>query len=135
MVVPSNDHFVGNDDPREYEVFDAAGNLILSQITHKVSEFWDAGSETENPLNAAFLVGGVNANRVNENGVVELNFEDLVAFNGLTTAAGYNFDFSTLRPSDDAFRISFTVIPEPAALSLLALPTLALARRRTPRFN
>ncbi len=131
MVIPSNDHFIGNDDPQEYEVFDAAGNLILTSISQPVSEFWDAGSETENPANAAFLVGGVNDNRVNENGVVTFNFSDLVAFNGLQTAAGYNFDFSTLRANDDAFRITFAVIPEPSALGLLSLGLLTLARRRT----
>jgi hypothetical protein len=130
MVVPSNDHFLGNDDPMEYRLFDAAGNLILNSITQDASEIWDNGSETENPANAAFLVGGVNANRVDENGVVQFNFSDLVAFNGLTTAAGYTFNSTLLSGSTDVIRISFSVIPEPATMGLVLAGAGLLAMRR-----
>lgn len=119
MVVPSNDHFLGNDDPQEYEVFDSSGNLILTSITQTAAEIWDAGSETENPANAAFLVGGVNSQRENENGVVSFNFSDLSTFDGLTTAAGYVFDSSLLSADTDVLRISFAVVPEPVSSSLL----------------
>src|SRR5690606_26122234 len=67
MVVPSNDHFLGNANPMAFEVFDAGGNLLLSSFTEDASRIWDAGSETENPANAAFLVDGVNDQRENEN--------------------------------------------------------------------
>jgi PEP-CTERM motif len=121
MVVPSNDHFLGNANPMAFEVFDAAGNLILNQITEDASRIWDAGSETENPLNAAFLTVGTNANRENENGVVEFNFADLVAFDGLETAAGYTFDSSLLSSDTSVIRVSFAVVPEPASLALIGL--------------
>ncbi len=129
MVVPSNDHFLGNANPAAFEVFDAGGNLLLTSITEDASRIWDAGSETENPANAAFLVGGVNDQRENENLPVTFNFADLSAFNGLTTAAGYVFDSSLLSASTPVLRISFEVVPEPASFGLAALGGLALAAR------
>jgi hypothetical protein len=133
MVVPSNDHFLGNDDPMEYEVLDSNGNLILSSIVQAADEVWDAGSETENPANAAFLVGGVNAQRENENDVVRFNFSDLSAFNGLTTAPGYIFDSSLISVTSPVLRVSFEVIPEPASLALLGGAFAALGGARGRR--
>jgi hypothetical protein len=133
MVVPSNDHFLGNASPTAFEVFDAGGNLVLSSFTENASRIWDAGSETENPANAAFLVGGVNDQRENENQPVTFNFADLSAFNGLTTAAGYNFDSSLLSANTPVLRVSFAVVPEPTSVGLAALggiAALVLRRKR-----
>jgi hypothetical protein len=130
MVVPSNDHFLGNANPMAFEVFDAGGNLILNSITEDASRIWDAGSETENPANAAFLVGGVNDQRVNEGLPVTFNFADLAAFNGVTTAAGYTFDSTLLSSSTPVLRISFAVVPEPSTVLLASLATLAGAFQR-----
>jgi hypothetical protein len=129
MVVPSNDHFIGNDDPMEYELFDAMGNLNITSISQFGSEIWDAGSETTDPANAAFLMGGVNANRVDENGVVRFDFMGLDAYNGLTTAAGYVFD-RQFGATDEVYRISFSIVPEPATLGILGASMLLLVRRR-----
>lgn len=132
MVVPSNDHFLGNANPTALEVLDAGGNLVLTSFTENASRIWDAGSETENPANAAFLVGGVNDQRENENQPVTFNFADLAAFNGLTTAAGYVFDSSLLSANTPVLRVSFQVVPEPTAAVLGLLGTLgvAVSRRR-----
>lgn len=130
MVVPSNDHFLGNANPMAFEVLDTNGNLLLTSITEDASRIWDAGSETENPANAAFLVGGVNDQRENENLPVTFNFADLSAFNGLTTAAGYVFDSSLLSANTPVLRISFQQVPEPASAALMALASLGLALRR-----
>jgi hypothetical protein len=135
MVVPSNDHFLGNANPQMFEVFDAGGNLILNQFTENANRIWDAGSETENPLNAAFLTVGTNANRENENGVVTFNFTDLAAFNGLETAAGYTFNSNLLASDTPVLRVSFAVVPEPATLALVGLGivgALGLVRDRRP---
>ena len=129
MVVPSNDHFIGNDDPTEYLMFDGMGNLNITTISQFGSEIWDGGSETEDPANAAFLVGGINPNRTPQNGVVNFNFDRLDTFNGLTTAAGYTFQ-RQFGANDEVYRISFEVIPAPGAVALLGLGGLLAARRR-----
>jgi hypothetical protein len=115
MVVPSNDFFIGNDDPMEYRLFDDAGNLLIQNIDQSASDIWNAGSEAFDPANAAFLVGGNNALRTPENGVVGFNFAELAGFNGLTTAAGYTFN-SRLSANTAIYRISFfsTAVPEAA---------------------
>lgn len=135
MVVPSNDHFLGNDSPTAFQVFDGAGNLILDEINQLASQIWDAGSETENPANAAFLPGiGINAQRENENEPVTFNFADLSAFDGLATAGGYTFDSSLLTADTPVLRISFAVVPEPSsyllALSAGAVGVVIWRRRR-----
>lgn len=114
MAVPSNDRFVGNDDPRAFPVFDPSGNLVLNTIVQKTRDIWDAGSETDEPANAAFLVIGTNSQRVNQNGVVAFN-SDFSAYNGLTTAAGYTFNSNLLSANDDVLRISFAIVPEPTS--------------------
>ena len=55
MVVPSNDFFVGNDDPKQYRLFDDTGNLLIGSITQRSRDLWDAGSEIHDPAAAAFV--------------------------------------------------------------------------------
>lgn len=118
MVVPSNDFFIGNDDPHEYALFDANGALQINQITLRANEIWDAGSEVFDPTAAAFV--GDNGLRTDQNSVVAFNFAELAAFNGLLTGAGYNFQ-SGLGADSEVYRISFTAqpVPEPASIAML----------------
>lgn len=134
MVVPSNDLFIGNDDPMAYRLFDAAGNLAITSITQSATEIWDAGSEVFDPAAAAFVAGGNNDLRTPQNSVVAFNFAELAAFNGLTTGAGYVFN-SGLTAGSEVYRISFAVapIPEPGTWALFAAGLLGMgfvARRR-----
>jgi hypothetical protein len=136
MVIPSNDLFIGNDDPDEYRLFDAAGNLLLNTIEVSGGEIWNAGSEAADPANAAFVVGGTNANRTAENGIVGFSFSELSVFNGLTTAAGYTFSNAGLANNTPIYRIRFSAqaIPEPTTFGLMSASLLGFAgwrRRRT----
>jgi hypothetical protein len=131
MVIPSNDLFIGNDNPAAFQILDNAGNLLISQINQTAAQIWDANSETADPANAAFVVGGVNANRTAENGVVAFDFSELNVFNGLTTGAGYVFNHG-LVGATNVGRISFSVtaVPEPSSMALVGLVGIGLVVRR-----
>ncbi|HMS01386.1 MAG TPA: spondin domain-containing protein [Gemmatimonadaceae bacterium] len=131
MVVPSNDFFLGNDNP--LELFSNTGDLLIPSILQTSNQIWDAGSELFDPAAAAFV--GNNDLRTPQNSVVSFNFAELAGFNGLTTGAGYVFD-SQLTAGQSVYRIDFTsvAVPEPGSVALLALGAIALvpvARRRT----
>lgn len=128
MVVPSNDYFIGNDDPMGNHLFDASGNLLINSITLTASDIWDAGSEVDDPANAAFVVGGNNDDRIPDDDVVMHQYADLGIFNGLTTAAGYVFDLQ-LESDTPVYRVTFEVVPEPTTALLMSLGLLALRRR------
>lgn len=128
MVIPSNDLFIGNDNPAAFEIVDAQGNLLISQINQTAAQIWDAGSEIADPANAAFVVGGNNDLRTPQNGVVTFDFSELNVFNGLTTGAGYVFN-NSLAGGTDIARISFTItaVPEPSTWGMLATFGIGLA--------
>ncbi|MGF7171961.1 hypothetical protein FHS91_003664 [Sphingobium xanthum] len=136
MVIPSNDLFIGNDNPAMFQIFDMAGNLLINQITLTANRIWDANSEVADPANAAFVVGGNNDLRTPENGTVAFDRSELAVFNGLTTAAGYTFSDAGLSDSTPIYRISFTAnaVPEPATWAMMiggfALAGSALRHRR-----
>lgn len=133
MVVPSNDLFLGNDTP--IELLDTSGNLLLNTISQTGADIWNAGSEQAIAANAAFLVGSVNGNRVAENGVIEFAFSELTTYDGLTTAAGYTFDSSSISGATPIYRISFatSAVPEPSSFALFAMGAAGMVFVRRKR--
>ena len=134
MVIPSNDLFIGNDNPAAFQILDTSGNLLISQINQTAAQIWDANSEVAIAANAAFVAGGINNNRVAEGGTVAFDFTELNVFNGLTTGAGYSFN-NSLAASTDIGRISFTVtaVPEPSSMVLVGLVGVGAVVRRLRR--
>ncbi|MGV6852187.1 MAG: spondin domain-containing protein, partial [bacterium] len=56
MIIPSNDAFVGNDNPMAYRLFDENGNFSgpVSFVVYG-NQVWDAGTEENTEMDAAFL--------------------------------------------------------------------------------
>jgi hypothetical protein len=71
--------------------------------------------------------------RTPQKSVVAFNFAELAAFDGMQTAAGYQFH-SGLTANQDIYRVSFQVaaVPEPETYALMGagLMTLAMLGRR-----
>ena len=67
MVIPSNDLFIGNSNPFAYEIFDAAGVFTnLADIVLTTANVYDAGTEVNDNLGAAFNTGGGTATDTND---------------------------------------------------------------------
>ena len=99
MTIPSNDAFVGNRDPRRYELFDANGNFRgARQITLHGRDILDAGTEVNGPAGgAAFSTGG--GTGVDENGVIRVHegLDDFIG-TGLPTGEDLMSAFSASTP-------------------------------------
>jgi hypothetical protein len=127
MVVPSNDRFLGNDSPTAHQLFNAGGTFVGQTITLTAGNIWDAGSEVDQIVGAAFIQGQDPMARVAQNGVIGLN-SNFATYLGQTTAANYTFSAA---PAGNIAEISFQVIPAPAGLAaLLAGGVFATRRRR-----
>ncbi len=71
MPFPTNDAFIGNDDPMEVSLFDADGNFVGANFVVVGSDVWDAGTEvnTESPDDVPFALSQL-FKGPDENGVV-----------------------------------------------------------------
>jgi hypothetical protein len=130
MVIPSNDAFFANDNPMAYSIFDAAGNYtgpVTINITG--SDIWDAGTEANDAMGAAFsALGGTSSDEVATIGPHPGldNFIGTGTANGETILSAFNADSAIAR-------ITVTQVPEPSSfglISMAALSLLGLARRR-----
>lgn len=130
MVIPSNDAFIGNDNPLAYQIFNGSGDFTgLGPISILGGDVWDGGTEANTNLGAAFNAAG--GPRTAEDGLVTV-FGDLSGFLGETTAAGPSI---TSVPSSTGLLATIEVapIPLPAGLPLLmgALGLLGVLRMRS----
>lgn len=134
MIIPSNDLFIGNDDPMAIEVFDAGGNF-LGPITLEVygTGVWDAGTEVNDAADGpAFVVGQDATQGTDENSVIDVFFSLPDADDYMTALTGVETPAYTLTdPLTRAELIAtVTITPEPASVLMVALGGLAIRRRR-----
>ncbi|MEL6896391.1 MAG: spondin domain-containing protein, partial [Planctomycetota bacterium] len=108
MVIPSNDAFVANLDPRAYRLFDNRGNFTgARQFTIFGRDIYDAGTEENNPTGgAAFSTGG--GDGVDENGVVHPH-TGLQEFVGTGLPTGENLQ-SVPAANDALFQITISLV-------------------------
>ncbi|MEM7387346.1 MAG: spondin domain-containing protein, partial [Verrucomicrobiota bacterium] len=75
MIIPSNDAFIGNDDPTAYPIFDADGNFTAIEFSIPGTAVKDAGTEVndEIPANTAFFGQAAPDTGTEENGMVQIH--------------------------------------------------------------
>lgn len=134
MVVPSNDLFIGNDNPLAWEVFDAAGNFN-GPLTIEIygRHVWDAGTEVNDiDDGGAFIVGSDATLGTTENGVVMPFFDRADAGAYIASLVGRETPAYTLTDglTSGELLATITITPEPASLLGLALTGLLVLRRR-----
>ncbi len=124
MVLPSNDTFIGNDDPMAYEIFDTMGGFLGTQtFTVFGSDIWDAGTE-ENTTTGAPFIPMNDPTQMDEGGVITAgqslaNFDGIMVANGQTIDASL-FDFLSSPGTFQVAQIRVEAVPLPATLPLLA---------------
>ncbi len=144
MVIPSNDTFLGNDDPLEFLLFDSGEFVGDVEIIVTQDSIYDAGTEDNLPGVGPAFVDGIDATLGSELGNGPIAAADLGAlfadFDGVTNAAGVTVVSPTLGDGGSIAFARITIsavesasaVPVPAALPLLgaAVAGLALMRRR-----
>jgi Ca2+-binding RTX toxin-like protein len=111
MVIPSNDAFIGNDDPTQLDLFDDGGNLIrrvgANAFVVTGDNVYDAGTEVndEIPANTAALAQAAPNTGVTEGGVIRQH----EGFQGSERFGGPVGNILTARPGSD-FTIAGTNI-------------------------
>ena len=123
MLFPTNDGFIGNDDPQAIEIFDESGNFLGAEFIITGEQTWDAGTEVndELPENLLYTFEAFR-DGVDENGTIQpfpgflapetggaLDFE----FNGNLVSA--NADFTV--PDYQIARITVSLLNSPVKIN------------------
>ncbi len=112
MVIPSNDAFIGNDDPMQLDLFDDDGNLIrrvgANAFIVTGNDVYDAGTEVndEIPENTAALAQSAPNTGVTEGGVIRQH----EGFQGSQRFGGDIGNVLTARPGSDFTVPGFEVL-------------------------
>ncbi|MCA9241909.1 MAG: spondin domain-containing protein [Planctomycetales bacterium] len=130
MVIPSNDTFIGNPDPLQYQVFDASGAINdpsgVFTIQVFAANFWDAGTELNNGQGAAFSTIGGSPTDTND-GIGAAG--DLTEFLGTTTPSGLTIN-NLPGSADLVATITISQVPEPASWVCVLLSVAPAVTRR-----
>ncbi|MCF6214617.1 MAG: spondin domain-containing protein [Emcibacter sp.] len=139
MLIPTNDAFIGNDDPMAYSLFDNLGNFTALDIIIYGTQVYDSGTEENLGDGSPFLPGSGAGTA--ENGLIALHpgldLEGGFSIFGALTPAGYTVleaaaDFTASQLFEVA-RIRVTQVSEPAMVGIMGLGILgmiSMARRR-----
>ena len=114
MLLPSNDTFIGNDNPLAYQIFDDAGNFLGPQTINVTGlDIYDAGTEANGLLGSAFVAGqDIGLSPDDSSDVITQGIFDLDVFAGATLAT-----LETL--TDDLGRLDF--LSDPANFSVVSI--------------
>ncbi len=128
MVIPSNDAFIGNDNPMAWKIVDN-GMVTPLDIVVMGSMVWDAGTEVndEVPANTPLLGQAAPDTGLDENGLVRQHGGYLVDGNVLNAFPGADFTASGYQVA------RITVVPEPASIALIVMGALSLNAKRLRR--
>ena len=137
MIIPSNDLFVGNSDPIAYEIFNDMGNFVGATIEVFTSRIYDAGTEANTNLGAAFNAAGGEATDTEErialvaNLIVEgVDEPSVLILGGENTAAGTTVNLANGASLLATIEINQVPLPAAAPLLLAALGGLGFAAKR-----
>lgn len=131
MLIPTNDAFIGNNNPFAFEIFDAAGNFN-GPVTFEIfaGNVWDSGTEVNDGAGAPFNVAGGTSST--ENLFVRIH-PGLGVYDGINTPAGTTIDSAGFTGGTPIARFTISAVPEPGSIVVLGLASavgLALRRRR-----
>ncbi|MEO0854458.1 MAG: spondin domain-containing protein, partial [Cyanobacteria bacterium J06648_11] len=134
MVLPSNDAFIGNENPFQFEIFDANGDFTGTDFIVPGSLVWDAGTEVndEGSSTTAFFGQTVPDTGAIEGGNVGLHPGFIPGGPILSSASFLGADFT--QPGYQIARIQVEEVPEPVStLGVLISGGLLWGRRRLKR--
>lgn len=133
MVVPSNDAFIGNDNPSAFKIFDDQGNFLGADFIVRGDRVWDAGTEEndEIPANTALLGQTAPNTGVTTDEAIVAHPGFIPGGNILTAFAGADFT----QPNYEVARITVEQVPEPTTIagSLLIISGLLNYKKIKPR--
>ncbi|MEM9700725.1 MAG: spondin domain-containing protein [Pseudomonadota bacterium] len=131
MVIPSNDTFIGNDNPTAYELFDSAGDFVFANaIQVFTTDAWDGGTELDDGNGAAFAPPtGTPATDTNEVVSALANLDFLI---GRPQAPGGTVQTASgLLASISINEVAPIPLPAGLPLMLAGLGAFGLLRRRS----